>query len=358
MLDSNNMIGKSTSPHTEFHKLLEHLKTHSYHWAITGVAGFIGSNLLEALLNLNQSVTGLDSFITGKKENLEEVQRSVATSAWQNFHFIEGDVRDLKTCIEVCQNKDFILHQAALGSVPRSIANPLLSHDNNVNGTLNILEACKETGVKRIVYASSSSVYGDHPQLPKVEDQIGEQLSPYAVTKHVNELYAKVYARNYGLETIGLRYFNVFGKRQDPHGPYAAIIPKWMSALLRRENIAIYGDGSTSRDFTYVDNVVQLNLLAATTQNSEAINQVYNGACHERTTLNELSQIFIKLFQEDNPNFKIQVEYKDFRKGDVQHSLADIKKAEALLGYKPSDTLKTGISKTFTWYKANSTNPS
>jgi UDP-N-acetylglucosamine 4-epimerase len=323
-------------------------------WLVTGVAGFIGSNLLEALLRFNQTVRGLDNFATGHRRNLEEVRRRVSPEQWARFQFIEGDVRDLSACQQACAGVDYVLHQAALGSVPRSIQDPVTSTEVNVNGTLHMLIAARDQRVRRLVYASSSSVYGDHPGLPKVEDQIGQPLSPYAASKLTNELYAGVFARCYGLEVIGLRYFNVFGPRQDPEGPYAAVIPKWIAALIRHEPVHIYGDGQTSRDFCYVDNVVQANLLAATTTNPEAVGQVYNVAVGQRTTLNELFQCLQQLLAPDFPAVRSrQPVYADFRPGDVRHSLADISKASRLLGYAPTHSLADGLKAALDWYKQN-----
>jgi UDP-N-acetylglucosamine/UDP-N-acetylgalactosamine 4-epimerase len=323
-------------------------------WLVTGVAGFIGSNLLEALLRLGQTVRGLDNFATGKRRNLDEVKSLVTTDQWARFTFVEGDIRDLAICRHACQGTDYVLHQAALGSVPRSIENPVASTEANVNGTLHVLIAARDQRVRRVVYASSSSVYGDHPVLPKVEAQIGQPLSPYAVTKRSNELYAEVFARCYALEVIGLRYFNVFGPRQDPDGPYAAVIPKWIAALLRNEPVQVNGDGTTSRDFCYVANVVQANLLAATTPNREALNQVYNVALGGRTTLNELFALLRDLLA---PDFAAaqgrQPVYQDFRPGDVRHSLADISKAEARLGYAPTHPVAEGLKAALAWYVQN-----
>jgi UDP-N-acetylglucosamine 4-epimerase len=323
-------------------------------WLVTGVAGFIGSNLLEALLQLGQTVRGLDNFATGKRRNLEEVQSRVSAAQWARFEFIEGDLRDLAACQQACAGVDCVLHQAALGSVPRSLENPVASTEANVNGTLHVLLAARDQRVRRVVYASSSSVYGDHPALPKVEAQIGQPLSPYAATKRVNELYAEVFARCYGLEVIGLRYFNVFGPRQDPEGPYAAVIPKWIAALLRQQPVQINGDGETSRDFCFVANVVQANLLAATTANREALNQAYNIACGQRTTLNQLFTLLREMLAPDFPAVREQQPvYRDFRPGDVRHSLADIRKAAQLLGYAPTHQIAEGLQTALAWYVKN-----
>lgn len=320
-------------------------------WLVTGVAGFIGSNLLQRLLSLGQTVVGLDNFSTGKQSNLDMVQGLVGESAWSRFTFIEGDIRDLATCQRAVSGVDYVLHQAALGSVPRSIADPICTHESNINGHLNMLVACRDAGVKRFVYAASSSTYGDHPGLPKVEDLIGNPLSPYAVTKYVNELYASVFARSYGLQSIGLRYFNVFGPRQDPDGAYAAVIPKWFGSLLRDEPVYINGDGETSRDFCFIDNVVQMNILAATTDSEQAVNQVYNVAVGDRTTLNTLYGNIRTLVGQVAPE-KLAAEptYRDFRAGDVRHSQADISKAATLLGYQPTHNLQAGLAVAADYY--------
>lgn len=320
-------------------------------WLITGVAGFIGSNLLEHLLRLDQRVVGLDNFSTGKRDNLSDVQHMVSEQQWERFTFIEGDIRHLSTCHAACKGVDIILHQAALGSVPRSIEDPLNCNDNNVNGNLNMLKAACDTGVKRMVYASSSAVYGDHPGLPKVEDTCGMPLSPYAVSKKVNELYAHVFSQLYEIETVGLRYFNVFGPRQDPDGAYAAVIPRWIAALCSNDAIYINGTGETSRDFCYIENVVQANLLAALTNTRGAVNQVYNIALNNRITLNELYYILQKDMQPycDQP-VKSHPLYRDFRPGDVLHSQADISKAKKLLGYAPTHSVEEGLEAAMGWY--------
>lgn len=320
-------------------------------WLVTGVAGFIGSNLLEALLRLDQRVVGLDNFATGHRRNLEQVQALVTPEQWGRFRFIEGDIRDLDTCRAACQGVEYVLHQAALGSVPRSIEDPLLTNAANIDGFVNMLVAARDAGVKRFVYAASSSTYGDHPGLPKVEDQIGRPLSPYAVTKYVNELYADVFARCYGLASIGLRYFNIFGPRQDPEGAYAAVIPKWIAAMIKNEPVYINGDGETSRDFCYIENTIQANLLAATTEEEAAINQVYNVAVGERTSLN---QLYEALRAELAPRFPhlahARPVYREFRPGDVRHSLADISKARTLLHYQPTHTIRDGLRIAMDWY--------
>ena len=323
-------------------------------WLITGVAGFIGSNLLETLLLLDQKVVGLDNFSTGNAKNLEEVQGLVSKEQWDRFKFIKGDIRGLDTCLKACGGVDFVLHQAALGSVPRSIEDPILTNENNIAGFLNMLVAARDCDVKRFVYAASSSTYGDHPALPKIEENIGRPLSPYAVTKYVNELYADVFAKTYGIEVIGLRYFNILGKRQDPNGAYAAVIPKWFAGLLKGDTVYINGDGETSRDFCYIHNCVQANLLAACTKETNAINQVYNVAFGERTTLNELFLYIRDLVAEHFPHVKnIQPDYREFRAGDVRHSLADLSKAQKLLGYEPQYSVKAGLDEAARWYIKN-----
>lgn len=321
-------------------------------WLITGVAGFIGSNLLEALLKLDQKVVGLDNFSTGHQHNLDEVKSQVTNIQWDNFTFINGDIRDLDTCRAAVCDVNYVLHQAALGSVPRSINDPLTTNETNINGFLNMLVASKDQNVESFTYAASSSTYGDHPGLPKVEDNIGKPLSPYAVTKYVNELYAEVFARTYSFKAIGLRYFNVFGKRQDPNGAYAAVIPKWMAAILKNEDIVINGDGETSRDFCYIDNVIQMNILAATSDDA-AKNNVYNVAVGEQTSLNVLFSTIKNLFQEQGIEYTKQAVHKDFRLGDVRHSLADISKAKRLLGYDPQFRFSEGIQHTSKWYLNN-----
>jgi len=321
-------------------------------WLVTGVAGFIGSNLLEMLLKLNQKVTGLDNFSTGFQHNLDQVKEALTPEQWKNFDFILGDIREPENCASACSGKDYVLHQAALGSVPRSVADPALTNANNITGHLNMLVAARDAGVKRFVYAASSSTYGDHPALPKVEDKIGSPLSPYAVTKYVNELYADVFARTYGMKSIGLRYFNVFGRRQDPHGAYAAVIPMWFAALIKKEELYINGDGETSRDFCYIDNCVQANILAAVNSSEDAsVNRVYNVAFGERTTLNELFTLIRERVAAKYPHaLKIEPQYRDFRPGDVRHSLADISSAANLLGYVPEFSVTTGLDRAAEWY--------
>ena len=320
-------------------------------WLITGTAGFIGSNLLQSLLELDQQVVGLDNFATGHRANLHEVERSVTPERWRRFRFIEGDIRERDACRRACEGIDTVLHQAALGSVPRSIEDPITTNAVNVGGFVEMLAAARSAGVKRFVYAASSSTYGDHPGLPKVESLIGKPLSPYAVTKLVNELYADVFASNYGFRSIGLRYFNIFGARQDPNGAYAAVIPKWIAAMIHHEPVYINDDGETSRDFCYVANTVQANLLAATTPDPAALNQVYNVAVGERTSLNELFERLRALLA---PRFAhlagFAPIYRDFRAGDVRHSLADIGKAKRLLGYEPTHVIGDGLSESMAWY--------
>lgn len=327
------------------------LKTKPRRWLITGVAGFIGSNLLEALLGLDQEVTGLDNFSTGFQHNLDQVKAAVTPTKWQRFKFIQGDIRRLDTCAAACAGQDLVLHQAALGSVPRSVADPLLTHANNITGHLNILVAARDAGVKRVVYAASSSTYGDHPGLPKKEEIIGRPLSPYAVTKYVNELYADVFNRTYGLDTVGLRYFNVFGRRQDPHGAYAAVIPLWFAALINGGTVYINGDGETSRDFCYIDNCVQANILAATVPEGEGVNKVYNVAFGRRTTLNELFALIRERVGKKIPDaLGTTPVFRDFRTGDVRHSLADISSAEKYLGYYPQFSVTRGLDEASAWY--------
>lgn len=319
-------------------------------WLITGVAGFIGSNLLEYLLRLNQKVVGLDNLSTGYRRNLAAVKAVVSQSQWARFHFIEGDIRNPDDCRAAVAGVNIILHQAALGSVPRSLNDPIASHESNVNGFLNMLVAARDAGIQRFIYAASSSTYGDHPGLPKVEDRIGKPLSPYAVTKLINELYADVFARCYEIKVIGLRYFNVFGPRQDPDGPYAAVMPLWFRGLIKHEPIYINGDGETSRDFCFVANAVQMNVLAACANADNALNQVYNVAVGQRTTLNELYQLIREVVSEYIPDTPSNPIYRAFRPGDVRHSLADISKAKQLLGYQPSHTVAQGLSVAADYY--------
>jgi len=337
-----------------FEKLKDELRSNPKKWLVTGAAGFIGSNLVENLLQLDQTVVGLDNFATGHKHNLEALKPALSAAQLNRFSFIEGDIRLMNICREACSGADYVLHQAALGSVPRSIKDPNTSNESNVTGFLNMIVAARDADVKQFVYASSSSVYGDHPDLPKVEDKIGNVLSPYAATKKFNEIYADIFARSYDFKPIGLRYFNVFGPRQDPDGAYAAVMPKWVAAILRNEKVIVNGDGETSRDFCYILNVVQANLLAATTQNDDAKNQVYNVAVGDRTTLNELYKFIHDGLRERDPAIpEQQPEYRDFRPGDVRHSLADVSKAKRLLGYEPSHTIGQGLELALDWYKSD-----
>ena len=339
-------------PTTPYDLVQAELKAVPQKWLITGVAGFIGSNLLEALLSLDQRVVGLDNFSTGHRRNLDEVRGLVTAAQWARFECVEGDISDLATCQRVCAEANFVLHQAALGSVPASMVDPVEAHRNNVSGFLNVLLAARDAKVKRLVYASSSAVYGDDPQLPKIEDKIGSPLSPYAATKLMNEVYADVFGRAYGFSSIGLRYFNVFGPRQDPEGGYAAVVPKWIAALLGGEPVYVNGDGGTTRDFCHIANVVQANLLAATASRPEALNQVYNIALGERTTLNELFEIVKKAVRgQDTPHEKPI--YREFRPGDVRHSLADISKAKRLLGFAPALRISDGLALSLEWYRRN-----
>ncbi|MCD9504142.1 Vi polysaccharide biosynthesis UDP-N-acetylglucosaminuronic acid C-4 epimerase TviC [Photobacterium phosphoreum] len=335
---------------TQYEKIQQQLINEPKVWLVTGVAGFIGSNLLEKLLLLNQKVVGLDNFATGHQHNIDEVQSLVSDTQWDRFTFIEGDIRDYKICQLAVKGIDYVLHEAALGSVPRSINDPLTTDSVNISGFLNMLTAAKEEQVKSFTYAASSSTYGDHPALPKVEENIGNPLSPYAVTKYVNELYAGVFARTYGFKTIGLRYFNVFGKRQDPNGAYAAVIPKWTSAMINNEEVFINGDGETSRDFCYIDNVVQMNLLAATAQD-KAKDEVYNVAVGDRTTLNDLFYAIKNALNENGVRVHAEPIYREFRAGDVRHSQADILKAKNKLGYVSDFTIRDGIITAMSWYK-------
>jgi UDP-N-acetylglucosamine 4-epimerase len=322
-------------------------------WLVTGAAGFIGSHLVERLLKLGQHVVGLDNFATGRQVNLDHVQAEVGQDAWSRLTFLEGDIRSIEDCHRACEGTDYVLHQAALGSVPRSLADPVLTNSANVDGFLNMLVAARDAGVRRFVYAASSSTYGDHPDLPKIEDRIGRPLSPYAVTKYVNELYADVFARAYDMDCIGLRYFNVFGPRQDPQGAYAAVIPRWFEELCQGTAPRINGDGETSRDFCFIDNTVQANLLAATAENDAASNQVYNVAVGGRTTLNELFQsIRENLGVVHEQVLSIAPAYGEFRAGDVRHSQADISKARELLGYEPTYTVSQGLAVTSDWFLA------
>ena len=344
---------------TKYEEVKEHLISNQYTWLITGIAGFIGSNLLEKLLVLNQKVIGLDNFETGYQHNIEQAIEDARNKLAEdgkhleisNFQLLTGDIRELEDCQKACEGVDYVLHQAALGSVPRSIENPIHTNKANIDGFLNMLVAAKDEQVKRFVYAASSSTYGDHPDLPKIEYRIGKPLSPYSVTKVVNELYADVFAKTYGFKTIGLRYFNIFGKRQNPNGAYAAVIPKWVSSIISKEDVFINGDGETSRDFCYIENTVQMNLLAALTDNKEAIDEVYNVALNARTSLNQLyKMIEERLIQRVENLANKEPIYRDFRAGDVRHSQADISKAQNLLGYAPSHRIAEGLDEAMDWY--------
>ena len=337
---------------SDYNNLKNHLLANQHIWLITGVAGFIGSNLLEQLLNLNQIIIGMDNLSTGKKKNLDDIKNSCSDTLWSNFTFIEGDICDLDLCYKACRDVDFVLHQAALGSVPRSISDPINTNSSNINGFLNILLASKDSSVKSFTYAASSSTYGDHPDLPKVEDKIGRPLSPYAITKYVNELYAEIFASAYSFQSIGLRYFNVFGKRQDPLGAYAAVIPKWINAILNQEKLYINGDGETSRDFCYIDNAVQANILAALSP-LKFRNNVYNVAVGDRTSLNELFFILKNALKKEGVFYKFEPEYREFRVGDVMHSQASIQKISENLGYQPQFKIKEGVSESIKWYMSN-----
>ncbi len=333
-----------------YKEVKQQLRNNPKIWLITGVAGFIGSNLLETLLKLNQNVVGLDNFDTGFQENLEKISELVTSDQWSKFKFIEGDIRKFEDCQKACKNVDYVLHQAALGSVLRSIEDPIKTNMANIDGFLNMLVAARDSDVKRFVYAASSSTYGDHPDLPKEENKIGNPLSPYSLTKLVNELYAQVFSRTYGFKSIGLRYFNVFGQRQTTNGAYAAVIPKWIDAIKKGQTVYINGDGTTSRDFCYIHNAVQMNLLAATTENEKAINQVYNCGVGDRTSLNELYELLLDGFTKNGRQPTSDLVYRDFRKGDVMHSLADITKAKNLLGYSPQYRVGEGLTEAMLWY--------
>ncbi len=334
---------------TRYQEVTASLQTDPKVWLVTGCAGFIGSNLLETLLSMGQKVVGLDNFATGHQYNLDEVQKTVTPGQWANFSFQEGDIRDLDACRKAVKGVNYVLHQAALGSVPRSLQDPITTNSVNIDGFLNMLVAARDEEVQSFVYAASSSTYGDHEALPKVEENIGRPLSPYAVTKYVNELYADVFTRSYGFGSIGLRYFNVFGKRQDPNGAYAAVIPKWVAAMIRGEDVVVNGDGETSRDFCFIENVVQANILAALAQ-PEGINQVYNVAFNARTSLTELFEYLAKALGNNGIVYDKPPVYSDFRAGDVRHSQADISKAKQLLGYEPVHNIVQGLEVSMPWY--------
>ena len=348
----------AVSSSSAYAQLAQRLQDNPARWLVTGCAGFIGSHLVETLLKLNQTVVGLDNFATGHRRNLDEVRALVSPEQWLKFTFVEADIRSPDACRAACQGVDYVLHQAALGSVPRSLADPLATNAANIDGFLNMLVAAKDAKVRRFDYAASSSTYGDHPDLPKVEQTIGRPLSPYAVTKLVNELYAEVFARCYGFAAIGLRYFNVFGARQDPDGAYAAVIPRWTKAMLLGEQVLINGDGETSRDFCFVANAVQANLLAATSENPEAVNQVYNVALNDRTSLKRLFEMVRDTLRATRPELgELKPVHAEFRAGDVRHSQADIAKAMRLLDYAPTHSLEDGIRVAMPWYVAHFTAP-
>ena len=341
-----------------YDQVLDRLPQRRYRWLVTGGAGFIGSHLVEVLLRHGQTVITLDNLSTGHRDNLEEVERAIGVTAWRGHEFVEGDICDLDACRRVCRGVDFVLHQAALGSVPRSIDDPIATNASNVTGFVNLLVAAKDAGVQRFVYAASSSTYGDHPGLPKIETEIGRPLSPYAVTKYVNELYADVFSRCYGIETIGLRYFNVFGARQDPDGPYAAVIPRWVRAMLTDEPVVIYGDGETTRDFCYVGNAVQANLLAAMSPNADGASAVYNIAQGGSTSLNQLFEILRSLLAREFSRLQgLRPVFEDFRAGDVRHSRADISRAQRLLAYQPSCDVRQGLEEALQWYIGRMSSP-
>lgn len=332
-----------------FHESMADLRDRPRRWLVTGCAGFIGSNLLEALLAAGQDVVGLDNFATGHRHNLDEVEANVGPAAWARFRFVEGDIRDMEACRAATDGVDHVLHQAALGSVPRSLEDPITTNEVNIGGFLKMLVAARDAGVRSFVYAASSSTYGDHPGLPKVEDRIGKPLSPYAVTKYVDELYADVFTRAYGTPSVGLRYFNVFGRRQDPEGAYAAVIPRWIAAMIRDEEVVINGDGETSRDFCYIENVVQANVLAALA-GPDGLNQVYNVAYGGRTTLNQLFDYLAESLREQGIEYGQRPRHGEFRAGDVRHSQADVGKAASLLGYAPQYDIRAGLKEAMPWY--------
>ncbi|MDO5667106.1 MAG: SDR family oxidoreductase [Alcaligenaceae bacterium] len=334
---------------TKFEQVKQQLLAQPKTWLLTGCAGFIGSNLLEFLLAHNQKVVGLDNFATGFQHNLDEVQSLVTAEQWASFRFIEGDIRDLETCREAVKGVNYVSHQAALGSVPRSLNDPITTNAVNIDGFLNMLVACRDEGVESFVFAASSSTYGDHPALPKEEPNIGNPLSPYAVTKYVNELYARVFALNYGFKSIGLRYFNVFGKRQTPDGAYAAVIPKWTGAMIHGQEVTINGDGETSRDFCYIENTVQANILSSVQMPTSGF-EIYNVALNHRTSLNELFGFLKELLVENGLNYDKEANYQDFRAGDVRHSQADISKISEQLAYLPSHSIRQGLAEAMPWY--------
>jgi len=343
----------ATRATSAFERAVSELRDRPRRWLVTGSAGFIGSHLVEALLRLGQHVVSLDNFETGHPENLEEVRAAVGEEHWRRHRFLEADIVDAAACRRACEGVNVVLHEAALGSVPRSIGEPLRTHAANATGFLNMLVAARDAGVGRFVYASSSSTYGDAPELPKVEERIGRPLSPYAATKYLDEIYADVFGRCYGAASIGLRYFNVFGPRQDPEGAYAAVIPRWVEAMLQGRQIVIYGDGETTRDFCYIANVVQANLLAATTTDARASGQIYNVALGGRMSLNTVFATLSDLLEERHPELRVAAPiHEDFRPGDIRHSQADIGKARRLLGYEPAHDIYTGLKEALPWYEA------
>lgn len=337
----------------EFLRQSQYLKSNQHRWLVTGCAGFIGSNLTEFLLLHNQIVIGVDNFSTGKQENLDDIKKCVGKS-WSNFYFSQGDIVDPEICKNALDGVDYVLHQAALGSVPRSIKDPIISNNSNVTGFLNLIWQAKESGVKKFVFASSSSVYGDDKNLPKVEETVGNPLSPYAVTKKVNELYANVFFRTYDFPIVGIRYFNVFGKRQDPNGAYAAVIPRWVKAMAGKEGVVIFGDGETSRDFCYIKNVIEMNILAALSENESSYGEVFNCAYADRTTLNDLFKLIKDGLVNSYPHLSnFEAEYQDFRAGDITHSHACIDKANHFFGYEPEYSISKGLTEALTWYQDN-----
>jgi len=339
---------------TSYEEMLGRLRAQRRCWLVTGAAGFIGSHLAQTLLKLDQQVVGLDNFATGKRENLVSLAQDLTKAQQASFRFIEGDIRSLEDCREACAGAELVLHEAALGSVPRSIDDPIASNAANVTGFLNMLVAARDANVSRMVYASSSATYGDHPALPKVEAVIGRPASPYGLTKYVNELYADVFARCYGFNTIGLRYFNVFGPRQDPNGEYAAVISAWIGALVRNQTAYVNGDGKAARDFCYVENVVQANLLAATAADPAALNQAYNVAVGEQTSLSELFEMIRAILIPRYPHLRtVRPVHREERRGDIKFSKADIGKAKRLLGYRPGFRVMEGLERTIDWYVAN-----
>lgn len=331
--------------------ILNAIKSNTNAWLVTGAAGFIGSHLVEELLRANQKVVGLDNFSTGFKQNLDKIESAVSSSQWKNFCFIEADIADLAACQYACENVDYILHQAALASVPASMDDPIKAHDVNVTGFINILTAARDQGVRRVVYASSSAVYGEGKELPKTEEKISDPISPYAANKYMNEVYAKTFSHCFGLETVGLRYFNVFGPRQDPNGAYAAVIPKWLEAMLQKKPAYIYGDGESTRDFIFVKDVVRANLLAALTDAPGALNQAYNIGLGNQITLNQLFNLLSELLSEHLHTQQVRApRYEVAREGDIRHSYANVRKTKELLEFSPKFSLKEGLRENIKWY--------